>query len=449
MKRPVSILATMFQGGGNIPLLTPVLARLVERGHELRIIIGPGVRRSRLPVSDGLLNRLASIGATLVPFRQPETHPLDNAPPMRGLIGGWVPKAFRNIPGRAQTLVWAPAWAENVAAELRRTPTDMVIADFVLLGALAAAEAARVHCIALMHTVSVRPFVDVPPYGTGWQPDPSLPGKLRDSFGRLLLKHLHRRNGLSPLNIGRVGLGLTPLRSEFEQYDRASRVLMLVSPSFDFANRGLPPNMHLVGTPMDDIGASSWHVPWPLEHDRRPLVMVSLSTLAQGQASLMRNILLALSRLNVCALVTLGPSLDPVGFVAPPNVVLVRFVPHSAVLPRTAVVVTQCGLGTLTKSLVFGVPLVRVPILGDQPDNAARVVARGAGIRIPPDAPPEQIGAAIQRVLNDQKFRTAAQQLGAAIQREGDAVERTISGIEDVLSLQQNGQTPNFEQAAT
>ena len=126
MKRPVSILAAMFQGGGNIPLLTPVLARLVERGHELRIIVGPGVRRSRLPVSDGLVNRLASIGATLVPFRQPEPHPLDNAPPMRGLIGGWVPKPFRNIPGQAQTLVWAPAWAENVATELRRTPTDIV-----------------------------------------------------------------------------------------------------------------------------------------------------------------------------------------------------------------------------------------------------------------------------------------------------------------------------------
>ncbi len=51
MKRPVSILAAMFQGGGNIPLLTPILARLVERGHELRIIIGPGVRRSRLPAA--------------------------------------------------------------------------------------------------------------------------------------------------------------------------------------------------------------------------------------------------------------------------------------------------------------------------------------------------------------------------------------------------------------
>ena len=147
----------------------------------------------------------------------------------------------------------------------------------------------------------------------------------------------------------------------------------------------------------------------------------------------MRNILIALSRLDVRALVTLGPSLDPAEFVAPPNVVLERYVPHSAVLPQAAVLITQCGIGTVTKGLLNGVPLVCVPLLSDQPDNAARVVARGAGIHVPPDAPPERISAAIQCVLNDRRFRSAAQQLGAAIEQEGDAVDNAIRAIEDVL----------------
>jgi len=147
----------------------------------------------------------------------------------------------------------------------------------------------------------------------------------------------------------------------------------------------------------------------------------------------MRNILLALSQLEVHALVTLGPSLDPADFVAPPNVVLECFVPHSAVLPLAAVLVTQCGIGTVTKGLVYGVPLVCVPILADQPDNAARVAARGAGIYIAPDASPQQIGDAIQGVLNDRKFRVAAQHLGAAMAREGDAVDNVISAIEEVI----------------
>ena len=105
---------------------------------------------------------------------------------------------------------------------------------------------------------------------------------------------------------------------------------------------------------------SAWQAPWPPESEKRALVVVSLSTLPQGQESLLRNVLLELSRLDVRALVTLGPSLDPTEFVAPPNVVLERFVPHSAVLPQAAVLVTQCGIGTVTKGLVYGVPLVCV-----------------------------------------------------------------------------------------
>ncbi len=438
VKRPASILVATYQGypgDTDTPFLTPILTRLVERGHTLRIIFGPGVRQTRLPVSDKLVRRLSDLGATMVPFRQPESHPFDSLPPVRGLIGRWIPAQFRGIPRQTQTLLWAPAWADNVAAELRRAPADMVIADFVLLGALAGAEAARVPCIALQHSVGIRPSAGLPPFATGWQPGQWPLGKARDALGRFVIEHLYRRNGLPPLNAARTGLGLAPLRSAFEQYDRVARMLMLVSPSLDFPHRRPPANVRLVGTPIGDSGVSAWQAPWLPEGDRRPLVVVSLSTLPQGQASLMRNILLALSRLDVRALVTLGPSLDPAEFVAPPNVVLERFVPHSGVLPRAAVLVTQCGIGTVTKGLIYGVPLVCVPILSDQPDNAARVVARGAGIYVPSDALPEQIGAAIQRVLTGQSFRSAAQQLGAAIRQEGDAVDRAICAIEDVLSL--------------
>src|SRR6185437_5892690 len=92
-----------------------------------------------------------------------------------------------------------------------------------------------------------------------------------------------------------------------------------------------------------------WQAPWPPESEGRPFVVVSLSTLPQGQASLMRNILVALSRLDVRALVTFGLSLDPADFVASPSVVLERLVPHAAVLPKADVLVTQCGIGTVTR----------------------------------------------------------------------------------------------------
>lgn len=426
------ILAAMFQGGGNIPLLMPIMARLVERGHTVRIIAGPGIRRSRLPVSAQFGRRIAESGASLVPFREPEKHPLDDAPPPKGLLGNWVPKPFKGIAAERQTALWSAAWGENVSAALRGETADLVISDYYLLGALAAAEATGVRSVALMHTVSVCPIAGIPPYGTGWLPHRTPVGFVRDVLGRAALTYLDRRNGLESLNKLRRSLGLEALNSTFEQYDRASRVLILVSPSFDFFGKSSANVLH-VGTPIEDTNAPAWSPPWPAS-DERPLVVVALSTLDQGQAPLLRHILRALAVLDVRALVTLGPALDPAEFVAPPNAVLERFVPHSAVLPHAAALVTQCGLGTLAKALVCGVPLVCVPLVGDQPDNAARVAARGAGIRIGREASPERIAAVIERVLAIPQYRRAARRLGTSILNDGDAALNAVEAIEGLAT---------------
>jgi MGT family glycosyltransferase len=423
----------MFQGGGNIPLLMPVMDRLIERGHHLRIMAGPGVRPSRLPLSGSLVQRITDSSATLVPFQEPVKHPYDDAPPSNGLVGSWVPQAFKGIPPETQTFLWAPAWAENIIAELRERPADLLIADFVLFGALAAAEAARTPSVALMHTVAIRPLPGLPPYGTGWSPAQGPVGGLRDAIGRAVLERVHRRNSLLHLNAAREALGLTPLRSAFQQYDRASRVLMLVSSSFDYPAPRLPPNMKHVGTPIDDAAAQAWESPWLREEQKRPLVLVSLSSLNQGQTPVLHRVLLALARLDVRAIVTVGPSLDSTGFVAPPNVRLEQFIPHSAVLPHVDALVTQCGLGTLTKGLAAGVPLVCLPLIGDQPDNAARVAAHGAGVRLAADASPEQIRGAIEQVLVGRRFREAAQRLSAGMSREGNAIGNAVEAIESVL----------------
>src|SRR5438270_11967687 len=136
------ILLAMFQGGGNIPLILPVAARLVARGHDVRVLAGPGVRGGRMPVSDRFVARIAATGARYIPFAMPAVHPFDEARPQRGLVRGWIPERLADATSNAPTLLWSPAWAENLAAELRRAPADVVVADYILPGAPAAADAA-------------------------------------------------------------------------------------------------------------------------------------------------------------------------------------------------------------------------------------------------------------------------------------------------------------------
>jgi UDP:flavonoid glycosyltransferase YjiC (YdhE family) len=319
----------------------------------------------------------------------------------------------------------------------------VVVIDFVLLGAIAAAEAAGIPAVILMHTVLARPLPGVPPYGPGFLPARGPLGLLRDALGRAVVNRIHTRNGGPPLNRARALIGLPPLRSPFEQYDRAERVLVLASPAFDYPAHRPPANVRHVGTPFDDAGVPPWRLPWPPE-DARPLVVVSLSTLEQGQAAVMQRVIQSLAPLAVRGLVTLGPALDPAQFKAPPNVRLEVFVPHSAVLPHAKAMVTQCGLGTLMKALAHGVPLVCIPLVGDQPDNAARVVAHGAGIRLERDSTPEQIRAAIERVLTRSEFGQSARHMARTLAKE-DGAQTAAEEIESVVRQRvglSDGQTP-------
>jgi MGT family glycosyltransferase len=223
--------------------------------------------------------------------------------------------------------------------------------------------------------------------------------------------------------------------SPFEQYNAANRVLVLTSRAFDFAPRRLPPNVRYVGTPFDDadVPASTWQ-PHGSSDDPRPLVLVSLSTMAQGQAAVMHRVLAAVASLPTRVVVTLGPSLGASEFAAPPNVTLETFVPHAAVLPHVTAMVTQCGLGTTMKVLAHGVPLICMPLVGDQLDNAARVVARGAGVRLGPDATPDQIRAAIQQVLREPSFRDRARHLGAAFAAQ-DGARTAADELESLATM--------------
>jgi MGT family glycosyltransferase len=431
--KPIRFLFAMFQGSGNIPPILAVAQQLVANGHQVRIIAGPGLQPDRppRPAGDTFLNGVRAIGATLVPLQQ-DHDPFANIPPANGLLWGWTPKAFAINVFLARRFLASPVWAKHVKDELTHHPSDVVVADFYLLGALAAAEAAGVPSAALVHHHHIRPTPGLPPFGPGWHPAKGPVGRLRDCIGNAMVKRTYRRDGTSALNQARQRLGLPSLRLPFQQYDAAKRILIMTSPAFDYRARSLPANVRYVGMPFENTGTGAWESPWPPEDDR-PLVLVSFSTAPQGQIDVLRHTLVALSILPVRGLVTLGPALAAEAFTAPPNVVLTDFVPHALVLPQTAAIVSQCGHGTVMKALAHGVPLVCLPLIGDQPGIATRVVHAGAGVCLSRDASPAQICTAIQQVLRESKYRLEAQRLANAMAME-DGVKMAVEELESVAS---------------
>jgi UDP:flavonoid glycosyltransferase YjiC (YdhE family) len=151
-----------------------------------------------------------------------------------------------------------------------------------------------------------------------------------------------------------------------------------------------------------------------------PWVLLSLSTTLQGQAEALPGLLGALESLPIRVLLTLGGVLAPDTVPAPANVTMRGFLSHEAVLPQMAAVITHAGMSTVATSLAAGVPMVCVPQGRDQPLNAARVEELGAGLTVPPDAPPEELAAAVRTVLAESRFRAAAQRLAASAAAVGN-----------------------------
>lgn len=198
--------------------------------------------------------------------------------------------------------------------------------------------------------------------------------------------------------------------------DRCPRVLVLTSPSFDFATPHLPPNVRYVGPQLDD---PSWAGDWQdAAQETRPLVLVALSSIYQNQTETLIRIAAALGRLPVQGLVTTGRAVSPEAISAPANVRVVQTAPHGQVLPQVAAVVTHAGHGTVLKALAAGVPLVCLPMGRDQRDNTVRVLRLGAGVRVDRSASPERIAAAVLSVLEDPQYRAAAKAFAAVLARE-------------------------------
>lgn len=145
-----------------------------------------------------------------------------------------------------------------------------------------------------------------------------------------------------------------------------------------------------------------------------PWVLLSLSTTLQGQAEALPGLLGALASLPVRVLLTVGGVLAPEAVSPPGNVTVRGYLPHDAVLPHMAAVVTHAGMSTVSTALAAGMPLVCVPQGREQPLNAARVQELGAGLMIAADAPPESLAQAVHTVLVDPRFRRAARRLAAS-----------------------------------
>jgi UDP:flavonoid glycosyltransferase YjiC (YdhE family) len=145
-----------------------------------------------------------------------------------------------------------------------------------------------------------------------------------------------------------------------------------------------------------------------------PTLLFTLGTVFNRESGdLFDRVLAGLRDLPVDVIATVGRNLDPGRFgTQPAHVRVERHVPLRDVLPRCDLVVGHGGSGTVLAALAAGIPSVVLPIGADQPHNAARLEAVGAGVALDAlRATPGAIGEAVLHVLREPGYRVAAQRM--------------------------------------
>jgi UDP:flavonoid glycosyltransferase YjiC (YdhE family) len=177
--------------------------------------------------------------------------------------------------------------------------------------------------------------------------------------------------------------------------------------------------------------------PWLTEPPARQRVCVTWGTTVTdftgGAGFRVPEILDAVAKLDVEVVVAVSAAeRELLGDVAV-GVRVVTGMPLSLLLPTCAGVVSQGGAGTVLTAAACGVPQVVIPQVPDQPLNAGRVAATGAGIALDAEhADSPSIFTAVEQAIGDPGLRRSADRLRAEIEEQPSPAD-VVDALENLV----------------
>ncbi|WP_437663518.1 glycosyltransferase [Sorangium sp. So ce1182] len=407
--------------GGAPGPFTFLMTTPAETGHLLRILElarGLTARGHRVLVHTQASAEAAvrAAGAELVPYARHHNIVMRlRDRPVEGALR-WVPAIPRNLIRFREALIESSVeLAEELTPILRREHVDCLVHDTFGFGAGYAAERAGIPWASAGNAATVIDAAGLPLLAR------SLPLP-RPIIERPALLHA-LADRLLPLGRARAALGLPPRRpGGLAEFVRAA-----TSPELHvvMAHRGFLPDVALRERQLF-AGPVSFNMPGghgpqasrpaaPVEVQPGTVLVSTTTTGKDG--GLLRRVLLAVAPMGIPILATAASAEDvPTGLGA--HVRIERYLPHEEVFPKVAAVITHGGWGTIGRALEHGVPMLIIPLFGDQHINAAQAERGGFAHRLPlAEATPEAIRGRLRALLADGALRERAQAAAGEIRQ--------------------------------
>lgn len=234
---------------------------------------------------------------------------------------------------------------------------------------------------------------------------------------------------MEPVQAYRASVGLPRAENPlFEGQHAPAGVLALYSRVFGGPYADYPPNVTITGQLRYDASHGATLAPELeafLQAGAPPVVFTLGSSAVEVAGRFWDESLAALRLLGLRGVLLAGTEAAPrLRATAPSSVCVVDQAPHSLLFGRAAVVVHQCGMGTIGTALAAGVPQLAVPFANDQPDNAWRLTRLGVARTLYPTRYTGHRAAEHLRLLLSMPlYAQRARELAQVVQSENGVVQ--------------------------
>ncbi|KAJ8260477.1 hypothetical protein COCON_G00162000 [Conger conger] len=121
----------------------------------------------------------------------------------------------------------------------------------------------------------------------------------------------------------------------------------------------------------------------------------------------------------------------------PPNIRLFDWIPQNDLLghPKTKAFITHGGTNGMYEAIYHGVPMVGIPLFGDQPDNMLHMKTKGAAVILDFNQfQAQDLVLAVNAVINDPSYKESAMRLSRIHHDQPmSALDQAVFWIEFVM----------------
>ena len=413
----MKILIASTPATGHLDPLLAIGRILMAEGHEVAGLSANAMRP-----------RIEEMGAEFHPFPAGADFDLRRIP-FEAAAAKHLAPAPEQLLARRERVFVAPVAAqhEGLQQALREFPADVVIGDDMFFGELPMLLGPRsrrppvVLCgVSILHWR--RPdrapiFAGLPPATTTAQ---------LQQYAAIAEEHdriIHRPLALSFNRIaGALGVGPLTMPLFESVIALADAYLQPTVPSFEFP-RDIPPRVHFIGA-LPIVPNRAPLPSWAHELDGgRKVVLVTQGTLANHDFGLLVVPTLAALAKEPDLLVVVttgGRPVEDIPGPIPGNARLASYLPFEWILPKTDLLVTNGGYGSVNQAMSYGIPLVTAGLTQDKADVNARVAWSGVGIDLAVNQPTsEALRQAVRSVLDTPRYNARA----AAMADEFDGID--------------------------